>query len=427
MDNWGQTVNGRVCTAGADVNAPEAWFVTTGDPHFVVAIIDSGVQYTHPNLAANIWTNPGEIPANGLDDDGNGYVDDVNGWDFYSYDNDPMDENGHGTHVAGTVGAIANNVTETSSGGVVGMMWDCKLMPLRFLGPTASGLMSDAALAVQYAVQKGVKVSNNSYGYDTGTIIQSLYNAISAAKSVGHIFVAAAGNGGSDGVGDNNDGNKKHYPASYNLDNIIAVAATDMNDQLASFSNYGATNVDLAAPGVSILSTYLLDWGGPGYTQRYLDGTSMAAPHVAGAVGLVYCQNPGWSYQQVRQQIISRARPVPSLAGKTVSGGVLNAAAALGVYFPTPPAAPGTPILTKPAAGQVKIAWADNSSNETGFRVQRETKSGKNWINQTIVADVGADTTFALNSPGAGTFRYRVQAYNGAGTSAWTAWVQITN
>jgi serine protease len=427
MHNDGQFFNNRQATAGADVNAPEAWYVTTGDPGFVVAIIDTGIQWTHHNLNDNIWTNPGEV-LDGIDNDGNGYIDDVRGWDFYSQDNDPDDENGHGTHVAGTVGAEEGGPEELK--GVVGMMWQCRLMPLRFLGPTGSGLMSDAALALQYATEKGVKVSNNSYGYVGGAIIQSLYDAINASKSVDHIVVAAAGNGGTDGIGDNNDGNKKVYPASFNLDNIISVAATDMSDARPSWSNYGPTSVDLGAPGVYILSTYLLDWGGPGYTQRFLDGTSMAAPHVAGTVGLVYCQNPGWSYQQVRAKVIDTARPVPSLAGKTVSGGVLDAAAALGVIVPeppAPPAAPGTPSLTKLGGGQVRAAWADNSINEDGFRVQRETKSGANWVNTQIVATVGSDTTTATDTPGAGTFRYRLQAFNGVGDSVWSAWTQVKN
>lgn len=414
MHNDGQFFNGHQATAGADVNGPEAWYLTIGDPNFVVAIIDSGVQYTHHNLDDNIWANPGEIAGNGIDDDGNGYVDDTCGWDFYDGDNDPMDENGHGTHTAGTVGATGQ--------GVIGMMWQCKLMPLRYLGPNGGGWTSDAILALQYATEKGVKVSNNSYG---GTRFdQSFYDAINASKAVEHVFVASAGN---DGINNDTDRWKK-YPASYDLDNIISVAATDMNDAMASWSNYGSTSVDLGAPGVYILSTYLLDWGGPGYTQRYLDGTSMAAPHVAGAAGLVYVQNPTWTYQEVRTRIISSARPVASLAGKTASGGVLDAAAALGVFVPPPPAAPavpGAPVLTKLGGGVVRVVWADNSSNEDGFRVRREKKVGSSWTGTVTVADVGANVTTVNDTPGIGTFRYSVQSYNGVGGSAWSAWTQV--
>jgi subtilisin family serine protease len=411
--NTGQTVNGDPGTAGADINAPEAWSMFTGDPNFVIAIIDTGTQWNHPDLSANIWTNLGEIPGNGLDDDGNGYVDDVRGWDFYNNDNDPSDPSGHGTHTAGTVGAIGNNGT-----GVAGMMWQCKLMPLRFLGPQG-GYTSDAVLAVQYAANKGVKVSNNSWG--GGGFNQALYDAINASKNVGHIFVAAAGNGGFDQIGDNND-QFPYYPASYNLDNIIAVAATNNDDGRATFSNYGLNSVDLGAPGVNIASTY------PTNNYAWSSGTSMAAPHVAGVVGLVYAANPTWTYGQVRQRILTTTRPVSSLANITVTGGVLDAAAALsGVTSPPvlqPPAAPGTPSLTKFGGGQVRVSWSDNSNNEEGFHIERERKSGPNWI-ETVQITVGENVNTITDAPGSGQFRYRVRAFNAAGVSAWSAWKSI--
>lgn len=348
--NTGQVVYGGPGTPGADVNAPEAWWISTGDPNFVIAMVDTGIEYTHLDLAANMWVNPGEIPGDGIDNDGNRYVDDVQGWDFYSQDNDPMDENGHGTHTAGTVGARGNNIGEEAGFeiGVAGMMWECKLMPLRFLGPGGSGLISDAVLALQYATEKGVKVSNNSWG--SRSYSSSLYDAIEAAQAMGHIVVAAAGN-----FGKNIDARSglrwKLYPAAYDLDNIISVAATDKDDGLPRWSNYGLTSVDLGAPGDVVISTFLtqaddfefgddgvLAWGGPlqGW-YAWGSGTSMAAPHVSGVVGLVYAENPGWTYQQVRTQVIDTARPVASLAGKTVSGGVVDAALALGVYVPPPP------------------------------------------------------------------------------------------
>lgn len=415
-------------TPGADVNAPAAWSVTTGDPGFVVAIIDGGVQYSHADLAANAWVNAGEVAGNGIDDDGNGYADDVYGWDFYDGDNDPMDESdiGHGTLVAGVAGASGNNGI-----GVAGMMWQCRLMALRFLGPGGDGLISDAISALEYATAKGVTVSNHSWGYNSPNGSSSLYDAIAAAGAAGHIVVAAAGNDGK-----NNDGHKSEYPASYDLDNIISVAATDENDGLASFSNYGQTTVDLAAPGVNILSSVLTTLYGPGpypygiYT--YATGTSLSAPYVAGVVGLVWTQHPAWTWQQVRAQILDTARPVASLANKTASGGVLDAAAALGVAVPpppppppAPPAAPGTPTLTNLGGGQVEVSWADNSDNEDGFEVERKKKSGPQWIEQQIVADVPADTTTVTDAPGSGIFRYRVRAYNAVGESAWSGWRQI--
>lgn len=421
MHNLGTPFGTSQPTAGADVNAPEAWYVRTGDPNFTVAVIDTGVQYWRDRLDDNIWTNPGEIAGNGIDDDGNGYVDDIHGWDFSANDNDPDDENGHGTHVAGIIGA-----EENEGGGVVGMMWQCKIMPLRFLDANGSGYMSNAALAVQYAVRNGARVSNNSYGYSTNAIIQTLYDAIQAAGNSDHIFVAAAGNNAQ-----NIDSkNAKFYPAGYNLSNIVSVAATTMNDQMASYSNYGKTSVDLAAPGDSILSLYLLDWGGPGYTQRRLSGTSMAAPHVVGTVGLVWAENPTWTWTQVKDRIMSTARPIAALAGKTVTGGVVDAGAALGNPAPpppAPPAAPGTPSLTNLGGLQVRISWADNSNNEVDFVVAREKKgSGNKWVNATTLPPVAANTTSTTDTlTSTGTYRYRVQARNAAGPSAWTSWVQI--
>lgn len=335
MNNTGQTVNNDPGIANADINAPEAWNTSTGSPTTVIADIDSGVNYNHPDLAANMWVNPGEIAGNGIDDDGNGYIDDIRGWDFYSNDNNPMDDNGHGTHTAGTFGAVGNNGV-----GVTGVNWQCKIMALKFLGASGSGSTSGALAALNYAVAKGVKVSNNSWG--GGGYSQAMVDAINAAAAQNHIFVAAAGNGGSDGIGDNND-SIPSYPASYNSANIIAVASSTNNDTRSSFSNYGATSVDLAAPGSTILSTY-----NSGYA--YLNGTSMATPHVAGVVALVQTLNPTWTHTQVKSRILSTVRPVTAFSGITVSGGVLNAAAAVG----TAPPANTAPSVTisSPTSGQ---------------------------------------------------------------------------
>ena len=309
LHNTGQSIQGQTGIADADIDMPEAWDITTGDPGFVIAVIDSGTQWSHPDLDSNIWTNSGEVPANGLDDDGNGYADDVRGWDFYSGDSNPDDGDGHGTHTAGTIGAEGNN-----GAGVAGVTWRCKIMPLRFLGPFG-GSTSDAIAAVSYAAGKGVKVSNNSWG--GAPFSSALYSAINASKGVGHVFVAAAGNAGT-----NNDASP-FYPANYDLDNIISVAATDNRDNLADFSNYGGTTVDLAAPGVNIASTY------PTSSYAWSSGTSMAAPHVSGVVALVYQRNPGFTYSEVVGRILGSTRPAGSLSGRCVTGGVLNALAAL--------------------------------------------------------------------------------------------------
>jgi len=328
MNNTGQTVNGDPGSANADINCPEAWDLTTGSSSFVIGDIDSGVNWSHPDLAANIWSNPGEV-VDGIDNDGNGRIDDVRGWDFVNNDNNPTDDNGHGTHTSGTFGAVGNNGV-----GVAGVMWSCKILPLKFLNASGNGAISGALSALQYCTSKGVKVSNNSWG--GGGFSQSFLDAINASQSVGHIFVAAAGN-----ASNNNDASPS-YPASYSSGNIIAVVATNNNDGFASFSNYGATSCDVGAPGVTIYSTYLSSYA-------YLDGTSMATPHVAGVVGLVYVRNPSWTWSQVRTQILSTSRPLASLSGRCATGGIVNAAAALGGAV-TPPTGPANNNCSAAAA-----------------------------------------------------------------------------
>jgi len=291
---------------GADIDAERAWNVSTGSRNIKVAVIDTGVDYNHPDLAANIWTNPGEIAGNGIDDDHNGFVDDVHGWDFANDDNNPTDDVGHGTHVAGTIGAIGNNGV-----GVVGVNWQVTIVPVKFLGSDGSGATSDAINAIDYATQIGARVMNNSWG--GGGFSQALLDAIRRANNAGALFVAAAGNNGT-----NNDLTPA-YPSNYDSPNIIAVAALDRGDRLASFSNYGRTTVDLGAPGVAILSTF----PGGGYTA--LNGTSMAAPHVSGAAALLLSANPDLSVSQVRQRLLLSAVPIPALAGVTTTGGRLNA------------------------------------------------------------------------------------------------------
>ena len=238
LNNTGQNVNGTNGTGDADIDAPEAWDVTTGSSAAVVAVIDSGVDVNHPDLQSNIWTNAGETPNNGIDDDGNGYIDDVNGWDFYVNDNDPRDAHGHGTHVAGTIAAVGNNGI-----GIAGVSWSAKIMPLRFLDAWGIGTTANAVAAIEYANNMGADIINNSWG--GGPYAQALKDAIDASDAV---VVCAAGNSGR-----NNDG-IAHYPSSYSSTNIIAVAASNQDDQLAWFSNHGAVSVDVAAPGTNIYS-----------------------------------------------------------------------------------------------------------------------------------------------------------------------------
>ncbi|MDX1707267.1 MAG: S8 family peptidase, partial [Desulfobacterales bacterium] len=238
LHNTGQNVNGTNGTNDADIDALEAWDVTTGSSDVVVAVIDSGVDVNHEDLEANLWINTGEVADNGIDDDANGYIDDINGWDFLVNDNDPRDAHGHGTHVAGTIAAVGDN-----NKGVTGVSWSAKIMVLRFLDAWGLGSTANAIAAIEYASSMGADIINNSWG--GGGYNQALKDAIDAS---GALVVCAAGNSSR-----NND-SIPHYPSSYTSTNIIAVAATNQNDQLAGFSNYGNVSVDVAAPGTNIYS-----------------------------------------------------------------------------------------------------------------------------------------------------------------------------
>jgi subtilisin family serine protease len=327
LHNTGQT--GGV--VDADIDAAEAWNVTTGSRSVVVGVIDTGVDYRHADLAANMWRNPGEVAGDGIDNDRNGFVDDVYGWDFANNDSDPFDDEGHGTHVAGTIGAVGNN-----SAGVAGVNWQVSIMALKFLGADGSGTTSAAVAALNYATMMrqsyGVNVvaTNNSWG--GGGASTALTNAIVAGGNAGILTVAAAGNEST-----NND-TTPSYPANVNSTAVISVAATDASNRLASFSNYGATTVDVAAPGVGIYSTT------PNNTYASYSGTSMATPHVAGLVALMAAANPQATASQIRSAILSTAVPIASLAGKVATGGLINAAAAVnairGAEPPPPPPPP---------------------------------------------------------------------------------------
>jgi len=292
------------------VAAESAWNYTQGSSDVVVAIIDTGVDYTHPDLVDNMWHNPWEVAGNGLDDDNDGYVDDVYGFNAYANNGNPMDGYGHGTHVAGIIGARGNN-----SLGVVGVNWNVKLMALKFLSDEGYGWDSDAIEAINYLIamkRRGVNVRavNNSWGgYGQS---QALYNAIKAAGDEGIIFVCAAGNssGNSDVLA--------ATPAAFDLPNIVSVAATSSLGEISSYSNFGAVSVDIAAPGDSILSTV----PGPAYAQY--SGTSMATPFVTGALGLLQARQPLLSSTEMITRLFATAERRAALDGYVATSGLLN-------------------------------------------------------------------------------------------------------
>ncbi|MEA3417071.1 MAG: S8 family peptidase [Thermodesulfobacteriota bacterium] len=320
LHNIGQTGG----TDDADIDALEAWDIEHGKPEVIIAVIDTGVDYTHEDLAANIWQNTGEIPDNGIDDEGNGYIDDVIGWDFVDSfggaadedfltpDNDPMDRHGHGTHVAGIAGAVANN-----SVGIVGVAWNCKIMPVRAGYKTSSGdgvlESDDAAQAIIYSAENGAKVINLSWGdYQKSNLIEE---AMTYATNHGTLVCAAAGNENS---------NSLIYPAASENTAVLAIGATDSHDLKASFSNYGAWAwVDVSAPGVNIYSTFLNN------AYRQMSGTSMAAPHVAGVAALLFSYFPDISPIEAKTRIMRSVDVLADLSEKNSVSGRINVYSAL--------------------------------------------------------------------------------------------------
>jgi subtilisin family serine protease len=378
----------------------EAWATTTGSATVIVADLDTGADYAHSDLYLNIWLNQGEIPfpiggangivedpddddgiitfrdlnlrhtdatfansafvsdlnsngyidgedlifdarwSNNVDDDRNGYVDDIVGWDFANNDNDPYDYHGHGTHTAGTIGAISDNGI-----GVTGVNWSVQIMVIKIFTDTGGGATNSViAEGLRYAVDNGARISNNSYGGTFGSNGDPLYEAIAYANSQNHLFIAAAGN---ESV--NNDSSSgRSYPASYTLPNIISVAATDSTDRLAAFSNYGATSVDIAAPGVSIYSTV------PDGYAAY-SGTSMAAPHVTGAAALLLSINPNLTVTELKDILLRSADAVSDLSGKVLTASRLNVSEAVAI----------TPTLSSNPSGKSPEVFFDAPHSAT--------------------------------------------------------------
>ena len=375
MHNIGQTGG----TVDADIDALEMWQSYTDASNIVVGVIDSGIDYENVNLQSSIWANEAD-PIDGSDNDNNGKVDDYRGWDFVGNDNDPMDDYGHGTHVSGTIGGDG----DSSSAGVAGVCWAVKLMPLKFLNSGGSGSTTAAISAIEYAASfkdaNGntlVRITSNSWG--GGAKSKALETAI---KNSGALFIASAGNSGSSTV---------QYPAGYTCSNIISVAATDHNDALASFSNYGSVWVDLGAPGVDVLSCVLED----GYAVK--SGTSMAAPHVTGVAALLMAKNTGWTVAQVKTKLMDSGDALSSLNGKTVSGKRLNAASALGgSALPSDSTAPSDTTdlaASSPTETSMDLAWtAPGEDGSTGtawaydVRYSKSTITDGTWAAATLVS-----------------------------------------
>ncbi len=422
--HYDNTAAGSDRTLDADIDAPEAWAVTTDASQVIVAVIDTGITFTdlahtipHRDLQGNLWQNAAEAAGVlGVDDDGNGYIDDIYGINAITGTGDVYDDHfsglgvaSHGTHVAGSIGAVGNNGPAYESD-VVGIGWSATIMPLKFLNSMGSGALSDGIECINYAIANGAQIINASWG---STIFdQALFDAIKVARDAGILFVAAAGNSGVD------IDVTPHYPASYNLENIVAVAATGYNDELALFpsgsrSNYGANSVDLGAPGLRIWSTVNPNvWGA---NVGWLDGTSMAAPQVSGTCALLWSyvisQNP--TYQQIRDQVLATVDvpaynasidPSRYITDKTITGGRLNTFKALtGLFAPTG-------FTAAPKGRLAALNWEDTNLVESGYEIWRSSSmTGAFYLVETVVANT---TTYATGPLAKGHYRFFVRAIN---------------
>ncbi len=394
--NYDQSKNG---VPDADIDALEAWDIFRGSTDVVVAVIDTGIDYNHEDLKANMWMNEDETPGNGKDDDNNGFVDDVYGYDFVNNDSDPMDGNRHGTHCAGTIGGAGDNAK-----GVIGVSPVVRLMALKFLADNGSGSTSDAIKAIMYAVDNGAHILSNSWG--GGGESAALKEAIAYANDRDRLFVAASGNRGE------NIDILPSYPAAYDVPNVFAVGATDCLDELVFFSNYGVKNVDIGAPGTRILSSI------PNNTYEELNGTSMATPHVSGAAALLKGYKPALTAVEIKDMLMNTADPLASLQGKCVSGARLNVHEALkaadkaewlelnGTLSGTIPA--GSSVNLSLVLNAMNKAAGDYSANITITLSDDPNNPSKVVVPVTLTVN-GGQNQLAINRQGNGVGKVKVE------------------
>lgn len=421
LRNTGQTVNGVTGVAGADIGAVAAWDHHVGSGDVVVALLDTGIDLDHPDLTGNLWRNPGEIAGNGVDDDGNGFVDDLHGWNFVGNNGNVRDTDpeGHGTHVAGIIGAIGDNGL-----GVAGVNWRVRLMPLKILGDDGGDIAGIIA-AIDYAIARGARVINASYSYACGVPpSMAEREALQRAQAADILVVAAAGNADCD-----NDA-RPTYPASHALNNLLAVGASDASDRRARFgtgaSNYGAHSVHLFAPGHNVLSTARLSFGG----YALLTGTSAAAPHVAGAAALLMSHRPHLDMREVREILLKSAAPRPDLAQRAVTGGRLDLARAMPLDLAAEtPIQPSHLRAVRVHDQRIDLTWLDDSTIETHWQVERrETPDAEfYWIaSPATSAPMTQSYQDALAPAGEGSYiGYRLRAANARGASPPSAEARV--
>ncbi len=361
------------------IRAPQAWNTTRGSTSKLVAVIDTGIDFTHEDLQDNIWSNPGEIASNGVDDDSNGYIDDISGYDFGSDegDSDPSDENGHGTHVSGIIAATGNNGI-----GVTGVAWNTALIPVKCLDDQGSGFISYLVNSLDYVStlkDQGYPIAVVNMSLGTDEYSEALTRAVQRAASRGIVLVAAAGNS----YGQNNDGIPS-YPANTESPNVISVAATNAAGELANFSNFGPKTVDLAAPGSDILSTYPTIIKASGY--GYLDGTSMAAPAVAGVAALVASANPAAKPTLIRDIILSTVKPLRSVKDKVVSDGLVDAYSAVRVAVASVKRYTVSGTVKRRTQGVAKVNIALSLSTGPRYRKTAVTSSTGRFVFRNVPA-----------------------------------------